>query len=51
MWISVFGLPFVRVLTLEVKRVREKNMHVRHEDVEDVWAKDGGNNRRLGKIA
>ena len=47
----MFGLPFVRVLTLEVKSVREKNNHVRHELVTDVWALGGGDNRRLGKIA
>ena len=37
----MFGLPFVRVLTLEVRRVREKIMHVRREVVEDFGIKRG----------
>ena len=47
----MFGLPFVPMLMLEVKSIREKNMHVKHEDAEDVWAKEGGNNKSLGKTA
>ena len=36
---------------METIKFKKKIMHVRPEDVEDVWVKEKGNNRRLEKFA